>query len=207
MRCITFEKLLAFSNKECSPAEATRIRNHLAGCAACQQNVHWLELVVTVAATDGAVDPPTWLVQQALELFKLHRPEPKKGLLQKLVASLVFDTLTQPGWAGVRALGLATRQCLYRCAGYDLDLSFEPAESPTQVNVNGQLLGPSENFEEVANASVQLMRGGEVVLETMTNRLGEFTIDQVQKGVYGLRIQLPEKEIGITELDVRAAEE
>jgi hypothetical protein len=207
MRCIGFEKLLEMSGGQTSSAEAMKMNQHLAGCVRCQGNLDWITTVARLAAADEAVDPPTWVVRQAVALFEQVRPGREPGVLRKLVASLVFDTFAQPQLAGVRSTGLATRQCLYRYSEYDVDLSFEPVNGSDRVNVSGQVLGPSEDFESVSGIMVRLIQGTNAMHETVTNHLGEFTFDRVSKGMYDLTIQLSDGEVRITQLEVKASKE
>jgi hypothetical protein len=207
MRCIGIEKLLEMSRGQTSQTEAMKMNQHLAGCTRCQGNLDWISTVARLAAADDAVDPPRWVVRQVVALFEEYHPVREPGRLRKLVASLVFDTFAQPQLSGVRSTGLATRQCLYRYSDYDVDLSFEPVNGSDRVNLSGQVLGPSEDFENVGGAKVELMQAAGVVHETVTNHLGEFTFDQVAKGVYELTIQLSDGEVRITQLEVKAGKD
>lgn len=204
MTCYSLEKLLQFYQKVCADQQARAIRNHLGRCRRCQRELKWLETVIPLMATDDSVDPPSWVVQRAVDLFARYGPSPRPGVMSRIVAALVFDTAAQPGLVGVRSLGVATRQCLYRWEGYDIDLSFEPANGTDRVTLTGQILGPSESFHEVAGVPVQLRRGEDVVAQTVTNHLGEFTFERIAVGVYELKVELQGKEAWITPLEVKA---
>jgi hypothetical protein len=88
-----------------------------------------------------------------------------------------------------------------------VDLSFEPVNGSDRVNVSGQVLGPSEDFESVSGIMVRLIQGTNAMHETVTNHLGEFTFDRVSKGMYDLTIQLSDGEVRITQLEVKASKE
>jgi len=207
MKCCGLEKLLQFHRGMCTDREARSIADHLHRCHRCQQNMKWLDTVLRLAAQDDSADPPPWVVQRAIDLFAQHGPSPMPSLLSRIVAALVFDSAAQPGLVGVRSLGVATRKCLYRWEGYDIDLSFEPANGSDRVTVTGQILGPSETFRDVSGVSVQLRKGEEVIAETATNHLGEFTFERIAVGVYELKMTLQGKEAWITPLEVKAVTE
>lgn len=204
MTCYSLEKLLRFHQELCAEEEARAIRNHLGRCPRCQQELRWLQTVIPLMVTDDSVDPPPWVVQRAIDLFAQYGPSPQPSVLERIIAALVFDTAAQPGVVGVRSLGVATRQCLYRWEGYDIDLAIEPATGTDRVTLTGQILGPSDSFHEVSGVPVQLRQGAEVVAETVTNHLGEFTFERVAIGVYELKVKVEGKEVWITPLDVTA---
>lgn len=205
MTCYSLEKLLEFHQELCAEKEARAIREHLGRCRRCQQESTWLQTVISLMATDDSVEPPAEVVQRALDLFAHYGPSPQPGRLERIIAALVFDTATQPGLVGVRSLGMTTRQCLYRWEGYDIDLAVEPATD--RVMLTGQILGPSDSFQEVSGVPVQLRKAEDVIAETVTNALGEFTFEGVAVGVYELKVELQGKEVWISPLDLKALTE
>lgn len=213
MGCIGIEQLLDFVTNRTEAAMAESIHTHLvSGCSRCQNNLAWVEKVVRLAATDDSVEPPQWVLNQALYLFEQMGPQRQPGFLERVMASLVFDTLAQPQMAGVRKAGLATRQCLYRVGDFDVDLSFEPGQAPDTVDITGQVLrAESASQEEMALQQVDhrqasLLQQTETIHTTSTDHLGEFIFEGVKPGVYDLKITLADRELWIPELEVKTAE-
>jgi hypothetical protein len=145
-------------------------------------------------------DAPPQLVQEALQLWRLHRaPQRTPALLQRWVAALSFDSWAgAPVAAGMRALPSEVRQLLFEAQGCDIDLRIAPAAEGFALS--GQLLGP------VAEGSVELAaldHGSEgprrsVVLDTQS----EFRIDGVSSGNYLVTVHLGGDEIALPPIHI-----
>jgi hypothetical protein len=219
MRCVEIGQLLDLAKNRVDAAVAETIRGHLAdGCSRCQNNWAWVEKVIRLAASDDSVEPPRWVVNRAISLFEERGPKHQPGFVEKLVASLVFDTLAQPQMAGARRAGLATRQCLYRAGAFDIDLSFEAGQSSDTIDLTGQVLrkeGASDEishlFDDVGHVQVCLLQQVReavwITIQTAsTNHLGEFNFEGVRRGAYDLKISLTNREVWVPGLDVKAEE-
>ncbi|MBI3949176.1 MAG: hypothetical protein HY314_01795 [Acidobacteria bacterium] len=207
MRCVQIEQLLDFTQDRAEPVERDLIQAHLAsGCTRCQGNLAWIQKIVWLTATDDSVEPPKWVLDRAVRLFQIYGPQRKPGLLQRITASLVFDSLTQPQLVGVRQTGQAARQSLYRAGEWDVDLSFEPGEGPETIDIAGQVLKGEGQIGEVAGIPVHLIQGEEILASTVADQLGEFTFDCVASGTYSLRIDLRDQSLWIGHMDVKLSE-
>jgi hypothetical protein len=207
MRCAGIEQLLDFVQGRARAALADQIQTHLAsGCARCQDHVDWIREIVHLTASDDSVEPPSWVLNRAIGLFQAPSEQPKPSLLQRLVASLVFDSLTQLQPAGVRQSTSAARQVLYRASDWDVDLSFEAGEKPETIDIAGQMLKGGVSLEQVAGIPVHLAQAGNILFSAQTDQLGEFTFDHVPAGTYELSIELHSQRLWIEHLDVKLAE-
>jgi len=207
MKCVRTEQLLDFTQGRAEAATAERIREHLdGGCRRCQGNLDWLHKIVRLAATDESVEPPAWVFNRAVRLFNEHGPHRTPSFLERLVASLTFDSLAQVQLAGARQSGQATRQCLYQAGEWDVDLSFEVGEESEFINITGQVLASRGEVSQVAGLPVQLIQAGQTLASTVTDRLGEFAFDRVAGGEYDLKIDLPNYEVWIEHVDVKVSE-
>jgi len=207
MRCAGIEQLLDFVQGRAEAALADQIQTHLAsGCARCQGDVEWVHQIVRLTASDDSVEPPSWVLNRAIRLFPAPSEQPKPSLLQRLVASLVFDSLTQLQPAGVRQSISAARQVLYRASDWDVDLSFEAGEQPETIDITGQVLKEEASPEEVAGIPVHLAQAGKILFSAQTDQLGEFTFDHVPAGTYELSIELRSQRLWIEHLDVKLTE-
>lgn len=145
-------------------------------------------------------DAPSQWVQDALELWHLHRPAQRvQPLLQRWVAVLSFDSWAGAAVAaGMRALRSEVRQMLFAAEGCDIDLRIAPAAEGFALS--GQLLGPG------AKGSVELAalgHGGEGLRRSvMLDAQSEFRIDGVSRGTYVLTVRLGSDEIVLPAIDV-----
>jgi hypothetical protein len=127
---------------------------------------------------------------------------PAGGALQAAIrhvaALLSFDSWAAPAAAaGVRAPRAATRHLLYSAEGRDIDLRIAP--SGASFALAGQVLGPDEGGEvELASAT------GAPARRAAVDALGEFRIEDVGAGDYGLTLRLGGDEIVLPTLHVGA---
>jgi hypothetical protein len=115
----------------------------------------------------------------------------------RIVASLVYDTSTQPLSSGIRAVVQRARRLLYTADDTELVLQVAPGKLPDRLKVAGQVL---ENGMPVEGAAVCLQ--GPASHAEETDEEGEFLITSVPKGAYSLDIKTPAKEMSIGSLDV-----
>jgi hypothetical protein len=155
-----------------------------------------------VAARDDSIEPPPWVLKRAVRLFNAPRVRMSVGArVGRVVASLVFDSLRGPAFAGVRSSAIEGRQLLYRADDYSIDVQV--AVSQSRAELTGQVLREGElMFESVAGLQLELMRNGGTILSTVTNDRGEFTIPAVDFGSYDLRVDLNEASITIVGLPI-----
>jgi hypothetical protein len=152
----------------------------------------WSALVQRAAAMP---DAPPQLVQEALQLWRLHRaPQRTPALLQRWVAALSFDSwASAPVAAGMRALPSDVRQMLFAAEACDVDLRIAPAAGGFALS--GQLLGPAAEgrveLTAVGHGSDGMRRS--VVLDAQS----EFRIDAVSSGHYLLTVHLGGDEIAL----------
>ena len=207
MKCPAFARLIDYLDGHLAEGDASRIAQHLeAGCLNCSATRHWYERTVSIAAADDSCDPPPWVLKRAMRIYESQRERP--GILERIgraVASLVFDRIALPEMEGVRSTESANRQLLYRVGEYSIDLQIAPA-SQLLADVAGQVLREGEpSFDSVASCPVELMRGGDRLLTTTTNSVGEFTLKGVELGDYGLQLELPELVLVVEEFPVTAS--
>jgi hypothetical protein len=203
MKCPAFEQMIDYLDGKLPPADAVRIRAHLAGdCAACVETRTWYERVRQVAASDDTVAPPAWVFKRAARIFDTARRPRLIERIGEAVARLVFDSFARPQLAGIRSTETANRQLLYRAEDYSIDLQVAPADEARSGLIGQILREGEEKFESVANRRLDLMRGGEPFYSTITDERGEFHFRNVKHGTYDLRIEVVDGKIMISELPV-----
>jgi len=204
MKCPSFERLIDYLDGRFAADEASRVTAHIeSGCQQCAASREWYEKVRLIAATDDMPEPPPWVLKHALRIFENRRARPR--LVERLgraVAWLVFDSLARPAVAGVRSTETSNRQLLYRAGDYSIDLQVAPS-SQSRADLIGQVLREGEAmFGSVADIRLELSRGGEVLLSTAANEMGEFVFKDLGQGEYDLLVETPEGSITVQGLPI-----
>jgi len=190
---ISVEELIDYAEGHVSGAAKDQIEHHLLECTECTEVKEEIWNLVLQLQSDAANEPPAELVQWGTSLFQPLAQPSNGSKLRKLVAALVFDTFDQPMLAGVRNVGTASRQLLFRAGDVDVDVKIESMESNERITLAGQVLATSATFLE--NAPVKLESHGMTRFKTVTNMVGEFSFDEVPKDTYHLSVDLPEGQI------------
>jgi hypothetical protein len=122
-----------------------------------------------------------------------------QAAFRRVVALLSFDSWAGPAAAaGVRAPRAATRHLLYSAEGRDIDLRIAPLGA--MFALTGQVLGPDESGEvELAPTT------GAAARRAAIDALGEFRIEDVGAGDYGVTLRLGGDEIVLPTLRVGAS--
>jgi hypothetical protein len=204
MKCPSFERLIDYFDNRLSEAEAARVAAHLAdACATCAETRNWYEQVRGLAASDDSIAPPPWAFKRAVRIFETERQRPRLAhRIGKAIAALVFDSFARPQTEGVRSTETTNRQLLYRAGDYQIDLQIAPSEH-AHADLIGQVLKEGEStFESVAGLKLEIARGGQTVVSTTTDAMGEFKVNGMEHGLYDLRIDLSEGSITVPELPV-----
>ncbi len=206
MKCPRFATLIDYVDGRLGDDGAALVVSHLgAGCLKCDGVRQWYVRVRDIAAGDELSDPPAWVLQRALRLFNAeHAPTTLApttlGKLKQLVASLVFDSLSQPVTEGVRLTQSPVRQLLYRADAYSIDLQIAPREDSV-AELHGQVLREGETrFDSVNGLRIELAGKGRLLHSTFTNEMGEFEFAIVRHGDYELRINMREGTLTIPQL-------
>lgn len=204
MKCPGFERLIDYLDGHLTQAEASRVSAHIeSGCRRCAANREWYEKVRLVAGSDDMSEPPPWVLKRALRIFENRQT--RSHLIERLgraVASLVFDSFAKPAIAGVRSTATNDRQLLYRAGDYSIDLQITPA-SQSRADLIGQVLREGEaSFSSVAAIRLELSRGGEVLISTATNDMGEFAFNNLGQGEYDLLVETTEGSITVPGLPI-----
>ena len=179
--------------------QATRItvEKHLAeGCEQCSAALAYWQMLASSASKEASYAPPQDLVRMMKQEFAIQRPETEEKTT--LLASLVFDSLSQAATAGVRSAAAAPRQLLYKANEITIDLRFEFQPLHSKAFVVGQVLEKND----ACPMPIPLLlfnENGAAVLETETSEFGEFQFEFDTKERLrlsfelsaGRRVQLP----------------
>ena len=147
-------------------------------------------------------DAPESVVQAALKLWQSTQAPSLADLarraVQRLVASLTFDSWAAPALAGGMRGGVGdTRQLLFTAEGRDIDVRVTAAAA--RFTIVGQVLGPDEaGTVELVPAAARSDAKSAVNLDD----LGEFRIENVPPGTYTLTLRLADTDIELPALEL-----
>ena len=148
-----------------------------AGCLQCKAaNSFWGRLQ-TMAVMESTYAPPVNLVRLAKLAFCEHQNEvPARWTM----ASLLFDSFSQPQLAGVRSAAATPRQVVYEAEGLVVDLRFDPIARSGVVSAVGQMLDKRVPRELLSGSPVVVWtEDGQLVATTEANGYGEFQLEFV----------------------------
>jgi hypothetical protein len=167
-------------------------------------DIVWLQKFVK--ATEGAIlEPPPAEVRNTLvarfEAYAEGRRAP--GLLERIVATLTFDSSLRPA-AGVRTASTqgARRQLIYSADALDLALNFWLRASDNDLDLEGQVF-PRDDME-LDSFIIQLLRLETEVAITATDEFGSFTFESITPGVYTVIACTDRVEVSITPVELYA---
>src|SRR5262245_48436954 len=167
-------------------AEMEGLIQHIDGCSNCNELMEdWRRMHSFLRTTHLESAPPEFL-ERALAMFHLQ-PTAKRPVIREVVAEIVFDSFTQPAFAGARGT-MASRQVLLRAQEFDIHLKI--SMDPSQQQMIGQVFARDEN-QFLSSVRLQLLQDGKPLKTTWSDNFGEFQFDEVPEGVLLLQVDLP----------------
>jgi hypothetical protein len=158
--------------------ESQGMKAHLAsGCLKCKTAYGFWGRLQTMALAEDSYTPTANLVRLAkLEFAANQQIEPEKSTL----ASLLFDSFSQPLLAGVRSSAATARQLVYEAEGLVVDLRFDRLVPSGMVSAVGQILDKRVPRELLGGSPVVVWTDdGQLVATTDANGFGEFQLEFV----------------------------
>ncbi len=157
-----------------------------------KNNEQEINRIIYLMQRDKSVDAPTDAIRWAKNIFLTRAVEPKKSVLEKVLAVLQMDLSPNRAAFGERSASASqARQMLFQAGENALDIRI--AKTEKGFNLHGQILGAG-----FANCPVKL---GE--FEATANELGEFKLAKIPSGIYNLSVQKGEKEIVVEDLELK----
>jgi hypothetical protein len=161
--------------------ESHKHNAHLDECADCRRQFdEWSQLLSTLYRP-RLQDAPAVLLVRA---YGIMEPRPK---FREVLASMIFDSFTQPAFAGARGTGTA-RQVVLRATEFDIHVKI--SGTPDDLVINGQVMSRGKK-EFVNTAMVHLVRNGARSQSVSLNTFGEFEFTNTPSGILRLQIDLP----------------
>lgn len=189
---IPFSELTALAEQQSE--NSPEAMAHLAVCPECSSQLQLIRQTIGFMRSDTAEDAPAELVRQAKSVFRRKVVAHGSSLLQVIMASLTFDSLTNAPAFGLRSQTTAGRQLIYSTETADIDVRVSPENDQWQIA--GQLLG-----EDCPGGDVEL-EGDDFSASAELNDLCEFSFGSVPAGAYKLSIRLHDQLIETPRLEL-----
>jgi hypothetical protein len=202
---ISVERLADWLDGRLSEEEAEAVAERVARTdEATRAQLEWLRAFVRASATTKLVPPPREVRRAISWRFAAHAEGQRQpGLLQRLVATLSFDSGLQPE-LGLRSSDSeeSQRQLFYTTDAADIALNVRPRPRNGHLDLDGQVF-PADDADP-ASFSVQLLSGADEVGLTTTDELGEFAFESVSPGAYQILVSGERVEILISSVELRS---
>ena len=151
-----------------------------------KNNEQTINKIIRLMETDESVDAPQAAIIWSKNIFLTRVVEPKKSIVEKVLAVLQMDLSPNKAVFGERSASASNvRQMLFQADETRVDLRVKQEENG--FSIHGQILG-----EGFANGIVKL---GD--FETQANEVSEFKFVNISNGNYDLYMQKGEMEIVI----------
>src|SRR5579859_3889495 len=158
------------------------------GCSRCEKLQSTLSRFSGICLRESAYEVPRFAEQQVKALIGLAKA-PRRTVLQRLLGSLVYDSLNDPQPVGVRGTHQINRQVLFHAGDYSVDLRFEHEKGSASMVLVGQIANQSAPDENLANVPVILVAGNRELTRSISNTFGEFQLEYVPES--DLRLLVP----------------
>jgi hypothetical protein len=177
-----------------------------------EQDYRWIGGVREALLDGDLVEPPDWVRQQARQLFHTRRPVTARSVIERVRASLVFDSRrSNPALAGVRAAAVLEGpwQLLYRGGDVDIDLLVRPNQDGHTSSVRGQAL-PLTGASIDAGVVEAMLSDGPRPLHgsaapSARSELepgGEFALSNLERGRYDVLLRFGAREIELSGVEL-----
>ncbi len=200
---VEFARLLDWAEGRLSEQEARAVEEQVAAAgSSTRADVAWIRAFARISKDIVIASPPSEVRDTLVDRFETYAEgKQQPGFLERLIATLTFDSNLQPA-PGLRSAGISEsqRQLVYSTEAADVAISVRPRARDRLLDVYGQILPADATDSGIFG--VQLLQGDSEVATTATNDLGEFTFEAISPGVYEVlagsdrvEIQLPEVEL------------
>ena len=201
---VEFARLVDWVEGHLSEQEARIVEERVAADATTRADVAWLRAFARISEDAVIVSPPPDVRDALIDRFEAcAEGKQHPGLLERLVATLTFDSDLQPA-LGLRAVGVpeAQRQLVYSTDAADVAIIVRPRASDELLDLYGQIL-PVDSADSGV-FGVQLLEGSSDVATTAASDLGEFRFEAVPPGMYEVLAGSDRVEIRIPDVELNS---
>jgi hypothetical protein len=158
-------------------------------------NEDLLNKIVRLMQNDDSKDAPAETVRWSKNLFRTRAAEPKKSLVNKILAVLQIDLAPNKAVFGERSASASlSRQMLFDAGAQKIDLRITAVNKGFRVH--GQVLGA-----DFAGSEARIFND-EKSFTAKSNDLGEFSFEKISKGKYTLSLIFKDKEIIVENIEI-----
>jgi hypothetical protein len=199
---VKFARLLDWIEGRLSEEEARAVEEQVwVGDSATLADVAWLRAFARIAEDTVIASPPSEVRDTLIERFEAYAEGKRRpGFLQRLVATLTFDSGRQPALGCRATTPELQRQLAYTTEAADVAIDVRPRRSDGLLDIHGEIL-PVDSTDTGAFA-VQLLAGSSEVATTATNDLLEFAFEAVPPGMYEIIVSSEQSEISIPQVEL-----
>jgi diguanylate cyclase (GGDEF)-like protein/PAS domain S-box-containing protein len=200
---VSFERLTDWVEGRLSEQEARAVEEQVSvGDSATLADVAWLRAFARISEDTVIASPPSRVRDALIERFEAYAEgKQHPGLLQRLVATLTFDSGQQPALGWRTTTPASQRQFAYSTEAADVTINVRPRRSDRLLRLDGHIFPVNSTYS--GTFGVQLLAGSSEVATTATNDLGEFVFEAVSPGVYEIIVSSDRVEISIPQVDLR----
>jgi len=200
MSATRYQDLIDFAADRCRPDAAARAEAAVRTSPDARRTVALYKAVHHAVATDDSVAPPPDVVARAKARFNRQRSSVLARALasiDRVIATLVFDSRAQPALAGFRGTDLSVRLS-FECDLGDIDLEVSGSGSCER-----SIIGQIHAHESMTDVRVGLTAPGmtEVIAEVSVDPDGGFELAAFA-GVFDLSILVGESLITVPSLEI-----
>lgn len=155
------------------------------------------ERIISLMQSDKSFDAPQDAIRWSKNIFRTRAIEPKKSLVERVLAVLQMDLSPNRAAFGERSASASqARQMLFQAGENKLDLRIKTEDAI--LSVQGQILGAG-----FADCAVKIYNA-DAAFETRANELSEFKFDEIPSGQYAVTFTSSgAKEITIEDLELK----
>lgn len=203
---INFERLLDWVEGRLSEEEARKVEKAVMADDSVHAETKWLRAFVQMSEKTTLDAPPPEVRQELVRRFYSYaeKTEEKKqsGFLERILATLTFDSNARPAMAGFRSAGggRSSRQLVYDAQVAEIALNIRGRPNNSHVDVYGQVFPDVD--EDPDAFSVQLLKGADEIGLTTADELGEFAFEGVEPGTYEMVLSAAQIEFLITPVEI-----
>jgi hypothetical protein len=158
------------------------------GCSKCEKVQAVLSKFAGICLREAQYEVSRLAEQQVKALIGAQTP--RRSALQRLLGSLVYDSLNDPQPVGVRGTHQINRQVLFHAGDYSVDLRFEHEKGSASMVLVGQIANQKAPDESLANVPVILVAGNRELTRSISNTFGEFQLEYVPESDMRLLVPL-----------------
>ncbi len=198
-----FARLLDWVEGRLSEQDARTIEEQVSAAdSTTRADVAWMRAFFRISEDTVIASPPPSVRDALIERFEAYAEgKQQPSFLQRLVATLTFDSGQQPALGWRAATPGLQRQFAYSTEAADVTINVRPHRSDRLLHLDGHIFPIDSTHPRVFG--VQLLAGSSEVATTATNDLREFAFEPVPPGVYEVIVSSDRVEISIPQVDLR----